>query len=58
MFPIGKAKDMLVWEFLHYYQTEAAGRALVGDLIFDINPGYLKVLLKFELLSYLSRSVP
>ena len=49
LFPLGKPADMLVWDFLRYNQTDAAGRALHGNLVFDTNPGYLDAMAKFDL---------
>jgi cytochrome P450 len=49
LFPLGTPTETLLWDFLHRQMTEVAGRALCGDLIFDINPGYLDTLFKFDL---------
>ena len=49
LFPLGESKEVLIWELLHRHQTEIAGRALAGNLIFDMNPGYLEATFQFEL---------
>ncbi|KAK0609450.1 cytochrome P450 [Immersiella caudata] len=49
LFPLGKPTEMLIWDFLKYNQTETAGRALHGNLVFDMNPGYIDAMLKYDL---------
>ena len=51
LFLLGEPTDMLVWKFLRHYQTECAGRALCGDLVFEVNgcEEYLDALSEFEL---------
>jgi len=48
LFPLNEPTEVLVWQFLQRHQTECAGRALCGDLVFDMNPGYLEALAEFE----------
>ncbi|KAK0657951.1 cytochrome P450 [Cercophora newfieldiana] len=49
LYPLGKPTDMLVWKFLQHHQTECAGRAMCGDLVFDTTPDYLDGLFGYEL---------
>ncbi|KAK3329256.1 cytochrome P450 [Apodospora peruviana] len=46
---VGKPADLLVWKFVRRHQTECAGRALSGDLIFDTNPDLLDAMADYEL---------
>lgn len=48
LLPLGKSTDMLIWDFIRYNQTDVAGRALAGDLVFDMNPGYIDTMRKFD----------
>ncbi len=51
LFPLGKPSDILVWNFIHRHVTECAGRALVGDGVFDFNgpEDYISVMSKYDL---------
>ncbi|KAK1754451.1 cytochrome P450 [Echria macrotheca] len=48
LFPLAKTTDTLIWQFLHRHLTECAGRALMGDLIFEKNPDYMEIMADWD----------
>ncbi|KAK0624313.1 cytochrome P450 [Immersiella caudata] len=49
LFPLNEPTEICIWEFLQCHLAECAGRALMGDVIFDLNPDYLDALADFDL---------
>ncbi|KAK4446147.1 cholesterol 7-alpha-monooxygenase 4 [Podospora aff. communis PSN243] len=49
MFPLDTPTKLCVWSFLHRHLTECAGRALMGDVLFDEYPQCMDLLADFDL---------